>query len=149
MDESKPLEEIRTWEHPPWYGSDQFEEKFTLIFLENQKGLFHHLTTLFQSINDFWSMSGNFIYRHHLETRVKLYSPREDHSLVHWNTLTFPELLIQTWMSSKRNASMIIRISMGLEICQILGQVSHNLLYWKKKLPMDICGPGRDWRENG
>ena len=29
-----------------------------------------------EAINDFWSMSGNFIYRHHVETRVKLYSPR-------------------------------------------------------------------------
>ena len=28
-------------------------------------------------INDFWSMSGNFIYRHHVEPRIKLYSPRE------------------------------------------------------------------------
>ena len=27
---------------------------------------------------DFWSMSGNFIYRHHVEPRVKLYSPREE-----------------------------------------------------------------------
>ena len=31
-----------------------------------------------EAINDFWSMSGNFIYRHHVETRVKLYSPREE-----------------------------------------------------------------------
>ena len=28
--------------------------------------------------NDFWSMSGNFTYRHHVEPRVKLYSPREE-----------------------------------------------------------------------
>ena len=28
--------------------------------------------------NDFRSMSGNFIYRHHVEPRVKLYSPREE-----------------------------------------------------------------------
>ena len=28
------------------------------------------------AINDFWSMSGNSIYRHHVEPRVKLYSPR-------------------------------------------------------------------------
>ena len=28
--------------------------------------------------NDFWSMSGNSIYRHHVETRVKLYVPREE-----------------------------------------------------------------------
>ena len=47
MDESNFLEEIRTWEHPPWYGIDQFMEKVTLILLENQKGLFHHLTTRF------------------------------------------------------------------------------------------------------
>ena len=31
-----------------------------------------------ESINVFWSMSGNFIYRHHVEPRVKLYSPREE-----------------------------------------------------------------------
>ena len=31
-----------------------------------------------EAINDFWSMSGNFIHRHHVEPRVKLYSPRED-----------------------------------------------------------------------
>ena len=31
-----------------------------------------------EAINDFWSMSGNFIYGHHVEPRVKLYSPREE-----------------------------------------------------------------------
>ena len=52
-----------------------------LIFLENQKGLFHHKTCFrmpVKRINDFWSMAGNFIYRHHVERRVKLYSPREE-----------------------------------------------------------------------
>ena len=29
-------------------------------------------------MNDFWSMSGSFIYRHHVEPRVELYSPREE-----------------------------------------------------------------------
>ena len=29
-------------------------------------------------MNDFWSMSRNFKYRHHVEPRVKLYSPREE-----------------------------------------------------------------------
>ena len=28
--------------------------------------------------NGFWSISGNFIYRHHVEPRVKLYVPREE-----------------------------------------------------------------------
>ena len=31
-----------------------------------------------EAINDFWAMSGSFIYRHHVEPRVKLYSPREE-----------------------------------------------------------------------
>ena len=31
-----------------------------------------------EAINDFWSISGNFIYRHHVEPRVKLYSPWEE-----------------------------------------------------------------------
>ena len=31
-----------------------------------------------EAFNDFWSMSGSFIYRHHVEPRVKLYSPREE-----------------------------------------------------------------------
>ena len=31
-----------------------------------------------EAIKDFWSMSGNFLYRHHVEPRVKLYSPREE-----------------------------------------------------------------------
>ena len=32
----------------PWYGLDQFKEKVTLTFLENQKGLFHNLTAHFR-----------------------------------------------------------------------------------------------------
>ena len=37
---------------------------------------------------------------------------------------------------------MIIGTLMALETCLILGQVSHNLLYSKKKLLTDTCGPG-------
>ena len=35
-----------------------------------------------EAMNDFWSISGNFIYRHHVEPRVKLYSPREESFLI-------------------------------------------------------------------
>ena len=31
-----------------------------------------------EAMNDFWSVSGNFMYRHHVEPRVKLYSPRDE-----------------------------------------------------------------------
>ena len=39
---------------------------------------------------------------------------------------------------------MIIGTSMDQETCQILGQVSLNLPYWKENLQKDICGPGGD-----
>ena len=37
---------------------------------------------------------------------------------------------------------MITGILMALETCLIFGHVSHKLLYCKKKLPTDFCGPG-------
>ena len=52
-------------------------------------------------------------------------------------------------MLNKNAASMTIGTSMGQEICLILGQVSHKLLYWKKNLPKDICGPGGDGQGDG
>ena len=89
-------------------------------------------------------MSGNFAYRHHVEPRVKLYSPKEESFPVHLNALTSPEPHTQIWMLSKSAASMIIGMSMGQEICLIIGQVSLNLTCWKKNLQTDICGPGGD-----
>ena len=63
-------------------GIDQFEEKVTLFFfLGESEGSFpprhDSLPDAGEAINDSWSMSGNFIFRHHIEPRVKLYSPRE------------------------------------------------------------------------
>ena len=66
-----------------------------------------------------------------------------NHSPLHWNTLTSPEPRKQSWMSNKRDASMIQGISMDQEIWLILGQISLNLLNWKKNLQTDICSPER------
>ena len=53
-----------------------------MTFLENLEGSLPQphdsLPDASEAINDFWSMSGSFIYRHHVEPRVKLYSPREE-----------------------------------------------------------------------
>ena len=68
----------------------------------------------------------------------------KNHSQFHWNTLTSPELLIQTWMSCKKAASMIVGVSMGQEISLILGQFSLSLLYKVRNVQKEICGPGRD-----
>ena len=82
MDESKPLEEIRTWEHPPRYDSVQFKEKVNLIFMENSERSLppphDSLPDAGEATNDFWSMSGSFIFRHHVEPRVYFYSSREE-----------------------------------------------------------------------
>ena len=56
----------------------------------------------------------------------------------------YRELLIRTWMLSRRSALMIIGTLMALETCLILGQVSHNLFYWKKTPPDGYMWSG--WR---
>ena len=82
MDESKPL------------GGDQDLRASTLIrerpiqgeshidFLGESEGSLPQPHDSFpdagEAINDSWSMSGNSIYRHHVEPRVKLHSPREE-----------------------------------------------------------------------
>ena len=43
---------------------------------------------------------------------------------------------------------MIIGTLMALETCQILGQSSRNLPYWKENFLTDICGLGGDEQEN-
>ena len=149
MDESNFLEEIRNWEHPPWYGIDQFKERVTLTFLESQKGLhLHHLKTHYQMPVKQQMTSGPCQETSYtaitLNPESNFTRREKNHSLFHWSTLTCPELHIQIWMSSKRNALMIIGTLMALETCLILGQVSHNLLHSTKKLLTDICGPGRD-----
>ena len=55
-----------------------------------------------------------------------------------------PELQEQIWMLNKSAASTTIGISMDQEICLNLGQVSLSLLYWKRNLQTDVCGPRRD-----
>ena len=132
MDESKPLEEIRTCEHPPWCGIDQFKERVILTFLENQKGLFHHLKTRFRMpakrLMIFGPCQETSYTAITLNPESNFTRREQSHSLFHRSTLTFPELHTQIWRLSRKNASTITGISMDLETCQILGQVSHNLL---------------------
>ena len=92
-----------------------------------------------EAINDFWSN-----VEETSDTAITLnpesnFTRREkNHSLFHWNTLTSPELHIQIWMSSKRNASMIIGMSMGQETCLILGQ-GHSVYFIGRETSRRIC----------
>ena len=79
MDESKTLggdQDLRTSRHRPIQGDSGVD------FLGESEGSLPQPHDSFpdagEARNDFWSMSGNFIYRHHVEPRVKLHSPREE-----------------------------------------------------------------------
>ena len=79
--------------------------------------------------NDSWSISGNFIFRHHVEPRVKLYSPREDSFSIPLKYIDVSRTTLTNLDVCEKAASMIIGISMDQEICLILGQVSLILVY--------------------
>ena len=101
-----------------------------------------------EAMNDFWSMSGNFIFRHHVEPRVNLYSPREE---------SFPIPLKYIDISRTTHTNLDVKQEKRIDDYWNIdgsrdlsdpGQVSHNLLYWKKNLPTGICGPGTNQLEN-
>ena len=98
--------------------------------------------------NDFGSISSNFVYRHHVELRVKLYSPREESFPIPLKYIDVSRTTHTNLDVLQKAASMTIGISMDQEICLIHGQISLNLLHRKRNLQKDICGPGGDW-QNG
>ena len=50
-----------------------------------------------EAINDFWSMSGNFKYRHHVEPRVKLSSRREESFPIPLKCIDVPRTTHTNW----------------------------------------------------
>ena len=76
MDESKPLRTSTLIRDRPIRGESDID------FLGESKGSLPPPHDSFpdagEALSDFWSMSGNFIFRHHVEPRVKLYSPGEE-----------------------------------------------------------------------
>ena len=82
-----------------------------------------------EAINDFWSMSGNFIYRHHVEPRVKLCIPKEESSISTENTSTLPEKHTRHWVYCWRNRLKITGTWMEKENCLMHGQDSQDSFY--------------------
>ena len=72
-------QELRT---PTWIRERPIRGEGHVDFLGESEGSLpppqDSLTDAGEAVNDFWSMSGSFIYRHHVEPRVKVYSPREE-----------------------------------------------------------------------
>ena len=63
---------------------------------------------------------------------------------IHWRNQNYS---YEFGCQARATHRWLLEISMGQEICLILGQVSLNLLHWKKNLQTEFCGPGSDWRE--
>ena len=79
---------------------------------------------------DFWSIQGDFTYRHHNEPRVQRYVPKEEPfpiPLKYFDVTRSPH--IQIWMCYKRNGLTITGMSIRADICQILGKDSQSSRY--------------------
>ena len=74
-----------------------------------------------EAINDFGSMSGNFIYSHHVEPGVKVYSLREE---------SFLDPLKYTDVSRTTHTNLDVKQEKRIDD------------YWKKNPQTDLCGPG-------
>ena len=96
-----------------------------------------------EAIHDFWSMSGNFTNSHHVEPRVKLYSPREESFSItmkyidvsrtaHTNLDVKQEKRIDDYWNIDGSRDLSDRWT-GFTQLTLLDE---NLL-------TDICGPGR------
>ena len=85
--------------------------------------------------NDFWTISCNFVQRHQVEPRVKLYVSRE--ALFH-TPLKYIDVTRATSTSLDvmlEKISTIIGTWMEIENCHIRGQVSLGSRNWLKKPP--------------
>ena len=82
MDESNSLEENQDLRTSTLIRQRPIRGESHLDFLGESEGSLPPPHDSFpdagEAINDFRSMSGNIIYRHHVESWVKLYSPREE-----------------------------------------------------------------------
>ena len=65
-----------------------------------------------EAINDFWSMSGIFIYRHHVEPRVKLYVLRKE---------SFPIPLKYIVVTRTTYTSLDVLLVKNIEDCRNVG----------------------------
>ena len=87
-----------------------------------------------EAINDYWSMSGNFIHRHHFEPRVKLHSPREE-------SFPIPQKNIDVSRTTRTNLDVKQekRIDDYWNIAGSRRDLSLSLLHQKRSLLTDFC----------
>ena len=89
-----------------------------------------------EAINDFWSMLGNFICRHHVEPRVKLHSPRKE---------SFPFLLKFIDVSRTTHTNLDVKLEKRIDDCWNIDGSRDLSDPWTGFIPTDMCGPGGRW----
>ena len=117
--------------HRPIQGESNIE------FLGDSEGFLplpHYSFPDASAINDFWSMSGSFVYRHHVEPRVKLYSSREE-------SFPIPRKYIDVSRTTHTNLD-VKQEKRIYDYWNIDGSRDLSDL-WKKKLPTDTQGLGK------
>ena len=129
-------------QHRPIQGESNID------FLGESEGSFPQphdsLPVAVEAINDFWSMSGSFIYRHHVEPRVKLHSRREE---------SFPVPLRYIDVSRTTQTNLDVKLEKRIDdYWDVDGSrglsdpwtsfTQFTLL--EENLPTDFCGPGGD-----
>ena len=96
-----------------------------------------------EAMHYFWSMSGNFIYRHHVEPRVKTLLVERRitpcSTEIHWRLQNYPYKLgcsgrtPQRWLWEYRWVKRFV---------SLFGQVSLSLLHCRRNVQTEKCGPG-------
>ena len=79
-----------------------------------------------EAMNDFWSMSGSFIYRHHVEARVELYSPTEE---------SFPIPLKYIDVTGAAHATLDVKLEKRIDD------------YWNIDGPRDLSDPWKGFTQ--
>ena len=96
-----------------------------------------------ETINDFWSMSGSFIYRHHVEPRVKLYSPREESFAIPLKYIDVTRTTLTNLdVKQEKRIDDYWNVDGSRDLSDPWTGFTQFLLCEKKKLPTDFCGPG-------
>ena len=97
-----------------------------------------------EAINDFWSMSGHFIFRHHVEPRVKLYSPREESFPIPLKYIDFSRTTHTNLdLKQEKRIDDYWNIDGSRDLSDPwTGFTQFTLL--EEKAPDGLCGPGGD-----
>ena len=97
-----------------------------------------------EAMNDFWSMSGNFKYRHHVEPKVKLYSPREESFAIPLKYIDVSRTT-HTNLDVKQESRIddYWNIDGSRDLCDSWTGFTQFILL-EEQIQMEKCGPGGD-----